>query len=646
MTKFPRLFSPLKVGPVTLKNRIETGPMSIVELDAKGGLTEQALAFYENLAAGGAAVVTLGESIVASTNGMTHEQMIRFDNPAVPYYLQRAADAVHAHGALISIELSHGGCMADPAYNAGAQAMGPSGFVDEWGDEIREMTPADMEQIADAFADAAEICRDCDFDMVMIHCGHGWLLSQFLSPAYNKRTDAFGGSLENRARFPLMVIDRVRRRVGRTIALDMRISGCEFIENGISLEDVVSFCKMCEDRVDLINVSAGAPWTKRMAISVFEPRGINSEYSDAVKRVVTGVPVTSVGGYTDPALMERFLEEGRCDGFVLGRSILADPGLPNKARTGREDEIHQCLRCYACNNAQYVERGRVLHCAINPAAGREFALRGRNAPTNRRKIVVAGGGPGGMVAAVTAARRGHEVVLFEADQALGGWLKVERHVPFKVDMWNYVQALACEIEREAVTVRLNTAATRELLQAERPDLVICAVGSEPLIPPIPGVEGGNVVKAVDVYDPGCALGREVVVIGGGLVGCEIGLHLAQNGHSVTVLEMKERAAADAPMDYRRFLMAELERLVKIECGVTVTEITQTGVIAKDASGAADRFSADTVVLATGFRARTDVVEELRCPDYDFAVIGDAKRARRVYNAVREGHDAAAFVERP
>lgn len=642
MTRFPKLFSPLQVGPVILKNRIETGPMSIVEVDAKGGLTEQAIAFYENLAAGGAAVVTLGESIVASGNGMTHDQMIRFDNPAVPYYLQRVADAVHAHGALISIELSHGGCMADPAYNAGTQAMGPSGFVDEWGDEIREMTPADLEQIADAFADAAEICRDCGFDMVMIHCGHGWLLSQFLSPAYNHRTDAYGGSLENRARFPLMVIDRVRQRVGNTLALDLRVSGCEFIENGISLEDVVSFCKLCEDRVDLINLSAGAPWTKRMAISVFEERGINSEFSAAVKQAVHHTPVTSVGGYTDPELMERFLEEGRCDGFVLGRSILADPQLPTKARTGREAEIHQCLRCYSCNNAQYIYRGRVLHCAINPAAGREASLRCLP-PSPCRKIVVAGGGPGGMVAALTAARRGHKVVLLEASGALGGWLKMERHVPFKLDMWKYVCSLSKELEQEMVDIRLNTPATRALIQAENPDLVICAVGSEPIVPPIAGADGPNVVKAVEVYDPARAPGERVVVIGGGLVGCEVGLHLAQSGHAVTVLEMRDRVAADAAMDYRRFLLAELEQLVSTVCGVTVTRIAPDGVTALGADGNPRFFPGDTVVLATGFRARADVVEALRSPDYDFAVIGDAKRARRVYHAVREGYDAATFV---
>lgn len=642
MTHFPHLFQPMKVGPVIMKNRIETGPMSIVEIDPKGGLTEHAMAFYENLAAGGAAVVTLGESIVASNNGMTHPHMIRFDNPAITHTLQRVADAIHAHGALVNIELSHGGCMADPAYNDGVQAMGPSGFVDEWGDEIREMTLNDMNQVADAFADAAEICRDCGFDMVMIHCGHGWLLSQFLSPAYNHRTDEFGGCLENRARFPLMVIDRIRARVGNTLALDMRISGCEFIENGISLEDVVAFCKLCEDRVDMMNISAGAPWTRRMAISVFEERGVNSLFSAAVKQTVTKVPVTSVGGYTDPTLMERFLEEGRCDGFILGRSILADPELPNKARTGCEADIHQCLRCYACNNAQYIDRGRVLQCSINPTAGRELRFRDV-APAPRRKVVVAGGGPGGMVAALTAARRGHEVVLYEASDALGGWLKMERHVPFKLDMWNYIQSLSSELAKQPVTVHLNTPATKALLEAEQPDLVVCAVGSEPIVPPIPGVDGSNVVAAVDVYDPDRPVGKRIVLIGGGLVGCEIGLHLAQTGHEVTVVEMRDSVAADAPMDYRRFLMEQLETHISMACGMTVVEITPSAVAAKDSSGELHSFPADTVVLAAGFRARQDVVASLCSSDYDFSVIGDAHRARRVLNAVREGFDAATFV---
>lgn len=641
MTQYPELFSPLKVGNLTLKNRIKTGPMSIVELDPKGGYTEQTIAFYESLAAGGAAVVTLGESIVGSDNGMTHLQQIRFDNPNVPFTLQRIADAIHAHNCLINIEISHGGAMADSIYNNGRQTMGPTGMIDEWGDEIREMTYEDMDQIADAFADAVEICRDCDFDMAMIHCGHGWLLHQFLSPLHNKRTDAFGGSLENRARFPLMVLDRIRDRVGRTIALDMRVSGSEFLEGGMEISEVVEFCKMAESRLDLINVSAGAPWTTRMAIPVFEERGINAPFAETVKKAIH-IPVTSVGGYTDPALMERFLEEGKCDGFVLGRSILADPLLPTKARTGRTEEIHSCLRCFVCNDAQYHNRGKVLRCAINPCAGREFTI--RSVPASpKRKILVAGGGCGGMEAAITAAKRGHEVALYEKGPQLGGWLNMECHLPFKMDLYHYARVLEHECQVYGVRVVLNTAVTPKIAALEKPDTLICAIGSEAVIPPIEGIEQNHVTAVTDMYSNGFEAGRRVVVIGGGLVGCETALHLGMQGHDVTVLEMRDDVAIDATADHRRYLMPRLESHARVVCGMRVTRITAGGVEAVDGEGAVHTFPADSVLIAAGLKARTAEAETLRSPDYDFVVIGDAKRARNVFAAVREGFDAATFV---
>lgn len=644
MTNFPLLFSPLKAGPVTLKNRIQTGPMSIVEMDAKQGLTDQAIAFYESLAAGGAAVVTIGESIIRTKNGKTHSQQLMLGDPASGHYLQKVSDAIHAHGALADIEISHGGAMADPAYNGGAQSYGPSGFVDEWGDEIREMTREDMDDVAEAFAEAVCRVRDCGFDLAMIHCGHGWLLGQFLSPKYNRRTDGYGGSMENRARYPLEVLRRIRERVGSSIALDMRISGDEFIEGGSTIEDCVYFCSQAQEYVDLMNISAGAPWTRRMAISVFEERGINSEFSAAVKKAVTKCPVTSVGGYTDPALMERFLQEGRCDGFILGRSIVADPMLPEKARTGRTDEIRQCMRCYECNQAQYHDPGRVLRCTLNPQAGREWQLRCAPPAAPRRKVVVAGGGPGGMEAALTAYRSGHDVVLFEATGELGGALKTERHMPFKMDMYNVARTLECELRKTGVDIRLNTPATPENVAAEAPDLVIAAVGSQPLVPPIPGIDGANCILGTEIFGPEVRLGKKIVVVGGGLVGCETALYLAMEGHEVTVVEMREDVAADATADYRRFLMPHLEEKVTLSCGLTVQEITPEGVYARDSEGGVRFFPADTVVHALGRRADTAQADALRSPDWDFTAIGDCnRRARKVYHAIREGHDAGRFV---
>ena len=639
--EYPLLFSPLKVGTAVMKNRIQTGPMSIVELDPKGGYTEACFAFYESLAAGGSAVVTLGESIVGTPNGMTHSQQINFENPAVPYYLQRMADLVHARGALVDIEISHGGSVADPAYNHGVQSMGPSAFTDQWGDHIREMTRKDMDEVVEAFCRAAEICRDCGFDLVMIHVGHGWLLHQFLSPKWNHRTDEYGGSRENRARFPLEVIRAVRERVGKSINLDMRISGDEFMEGGSTIEDCVYFCEQAQEYVDLINVSAGVPWGKRMAISVFEDRGINSEFSLAVKKAVTKCPVSSVGGYTDPALMERYLEEGRCDSFILGRSILADPELPDKARTGRTREIHQCLRCYICNEAQYHDRGRLLRCSINPMAGREREFKAGVPAAPKKKIIVAGGGPGGLEAAATAAKRGHQVILCEKKEVLGGWLREEQALSFKQDMVHYVDTLEYECRKNGVEIRTGTAVTREYLEAEGADYVICAIGSEPSVPAIPGRELPLASCAVDRLGDLSGLGQRVVIIGGGAVGCEAGLQLAMDGRDVSILEMREDVFLDATADYRRFFLPHLEEKVKLFCSMAVKEITGDGVYALDSRGEERFFPADSVLLATGLKSRNP--EPLYSDAYELIVIGDAKKPRKVYHAVREGFDAAVYL---
>lgn len=641
--EYKNLFSPLKIGRLTMKNRIQTAPMSIVELDAKGGYTNACLAFYENLAAGGAAVVTLGESIVGTKNGMTHSQMINFDNPAITYSLQKMADLVHARGALLNIEISHGGALSDPAYNNGVPTMGPSAFEDDWGDTIREMTREDMEEVKEAFCHAAEVCKACGLDIVMIHAGHGWLLHQFLSPAYNKRTDEYGGSRENRARYPLEIIKAVRERVGKDFVLDLRVSGDEFLEGGSTIEDCVYFCSQAQEYVDMMNISAGQPWGKRMSISIFEERGINSEFSAAVKKAVTKCPVSSVGGYTDPALMERYLEEGRCDYFLLGRSILADPQLPDKARTGRSKEIHQCLRCAICNKAQYHDMGRLLRCSINPLAGREEFFRHPLPAVDSKKVIVVGGGPGGMNAAIAAAKRGHRVILCEKSGELGGWLRMEKHLRFKKDMVNYVDTLAYECELNGVELRMNTVATKEYLEREGTDYVIAAVGSEPFAPPIPGRDLSNVCFAVDCFGENVTLGDRIVIIGGGSIGCEVGLELGLAGKDVSIIEMRSDIFVDGAPDYRRFILPEIEEHCKVFCDLAVAEIRADGVLAKTQEGEERFFPADNVLMAAGLKAKEAIAEALRSDAYELVVIGDARKPGKVVDAVRQGFDVGTFL---
>lgn len=637
---YPNLFSPLKLRGLTLRNRIQTGPMSMTELGPKEELSAENIAFYERLAQGGAAVVTIGESIIASDNGKTHHQQVMLGRDEVIPSLVKVADAIHAHGALADIEISHGGAMADPAYNNGAGAMGPVGFVDEWGDTIIAMDEAMMDKIADSFADAVETVRRCGFDMAMIHCGHGWLLGQFLSPHYNTRTDEYGGSREKRNRFPLMVLKRVRERVGNAFVLDMRISGDEFIEGGSGIDDCVSFCKEAQKYVDIINVSAGAPWTMRMAPSVFDGRGCNALFAAAVKKAVD-IPVTTVGGFVDPEHMEEIIRSGGADGFIMGRGIVADPDMPRKAKAGKDGLIHKCLRCYVCNEGLYTTRNP--RCSINPTAGRELETKWLSPAPASKKVLIAGGGPGGMTAAVTAARRGHSVTLYEKSGELGGALKVERHLPFKIDMVNFKDTLIRELNEAGVTVKLGAALTPELAGAENADVIIAAVGAKPLVLPIPGVDGDNVIIGEEAFDDGAQIGKSVAVIGGGLVGCEIGLQLAREGKDVTVIEMRGEVVPDAAPDYRRFLMPELEKSVTMAVNTRCVSITREGVNAVDSEGSDVLVKADTVILAAGYVARNDEAEALRECAPEFRTIGDCVRAGRVYAATRDGYDAAINI---
>ena len=637
---YPNLFSPLKVGGLILKNRIQTGPMSMTELGSTEGLSLENIAFYESLAKGGAAVVTIGESIIPTENGKTHHQQIMLGRKEVLPSLVQVADAIHAHGALADIEISHGGAMADPSYNNGKRAMGPVSFVDEWGDTIVEMDEVMMNQVADGFADAVETVRKCDFDMAMIHVGHGWLLSQFLSPLYNTRTDQYGGSRENRNRFPLMVLERVRNRVGKDFVLDMRVSGSEFLDGGAEIEDCVAFCIEAQKYVDLINVSAGAPWTTRMVPSIFDERGCNAVFAEAVKKAVK-IPVTTVGGFVDPEHMEQIIAKGMADGIILGRGIVADPELPNKARSGKADIIHKCIRCFVCNEGLYSTRN--LRCSINPTAGRELQTKLLVPTKTSKKVLVAGGGPGGMTAAITAARCGHQVTLFEKSGELGGALKVDAHLPFKHDLIRFRDTLATELAKTDVIVKMNTPLTPKMAEAEKADILIAAMGAKPIIPKIPGIDNENVMVAEEIFTGGKPVGDNVVIVGGGLVGCEIGLQLAREGKKVTVIEMREEVVLDAAPDYRRFLMTELEKVVGCETNIRCVSINGEGVICADAEDSQKLFKADTVVVAAGYRALSDEAEALRDIAPEFRIIGDCFRARRVYEAVKDGYDAGMNI---
>lgn len=636
--KYPNLFTPLQVGTLTFRNRILSAPNMMCALDPDGSPTDTMVGYYEEKARGGAAQVTVGDTPVEERGFTTPRHPIV--NAGTVQKWSEVARAIRQHGAVASLELNHGGRIANSAVT-GFQALGPVDEVKANGTAVKGASVRELEEIADAYAGTARLVKQAGFDMLMLHGAHGWLLCQMLSPKWNRRTDEFGGTLENRARFPLMVIDRVRAAVGPKFPIEYRV-GPELIEGGLSIEEVVEFCKMIEDKVDLIHVSAGLDTDPNFAVrthpTMFLPHMPNVQYPAAVKAAVRKCPVVAVGSVTTPEEAEEVIASGKADAVAMVRSLIADPELPQKAREGRGEDIRPCLRCLDClTGMQTMTR---FACAVNPRAGHEFRLNATERPATQRKtVLVAGGGPGGMQAAITAARRGHRVILAEKSDSLGGLLKFTDHDSLKSDLKRLKDFLIRQAERSGAEIRLHTAVTPELVAQVQPDALLIAAGSTPIVFPLPGIELAQ--HATTAYTHLDALGRTVAVMGGGLVGCETALFLAETGRDVTIIEMQDEVAPDANWMHR---VAMLQRFagcptLHVRTGLRCTAVTPEGVEAQGKDGAAVQIPAESKIYAFGQRA-VPVGELLTLDVPVIRVIGDCHQVGKTNGAIFDGYHAA------
>ncbi|MDD6022616.1 MAG: NAD(P)/FAD-dependent oxidoreductase [Oscillospiraceae bacterium] len=645
---YPNLCSPITIGNVTFRNRMFSAPMSGAEITSDCCIGRSSTAFYELRAKGGAANVTVSEVMVdPDTDGSHSFHLVDTNEGSIPSFTI-TADAIKRHGAIPSLELSHSG-QSVRAYTKTKERQeapwqwGPSSFIRRDGVQSRELSVAQIQTIVRKYGETAALAKRCGYEMIMVHAGHGWLLNQFFSPDTNHRTDQYGGSLENRVRFCIEVLQAIREAVGQGFPIELRISGDEFFEGGYHLEEAVEIAKLVEPYIDLLHVSAGSYMQGfgRTHPSMFLPHGVNVYLAAEIKKHVS-VPVATLGGLNDPAQMEEIIASGQADVIYMARALLADHELPRKVMANREEDIVRCLRCFTCMAERVNTSTR--RCAVNPMIGRELDGMEILPARVKRRVLVVGAGPAGLKAAQTAAIRGHQVILCEKEPEVGGILREEQAIPFKYEMYQLGLTLERLCRQEGVEFRMNTLVTPEYVEQEAPDALIVAVGSSPIVPPIPGLKGDNVILVNSYYLEQDRVKDTVVVLGGGLAGCETAIHLARQGKQVALVEMRPELAPDANCRHRPILLEEIRKQgIRVCTGHKGLRVTSEGVITENPAGQEALIPGETVICALGQRSNTTAANALRGTAPYVAVVGDAWKVANITAAIYQGYHAALDI---
>jgi 2,4-dienoyl-CoA reductase-like NADH-dependent reductase (Old Yellow Enzyme family)/thioredoxin reductase len=633
---FKRLFEPGQIGQMQLKNRIVMPPMGTGYHDEGGYVSQRFTDYLEARAKGGAGLIIIEVTAPAVECNVRNLQLTLGNESYIPGFKQ-LADVVHRHDAKIAVQLHHSSwelMNGEPVQVGPSAVTVPARVMGVSGTPPHELTHEEIRQRVQWFATAAGLAKEAGLDGVEIHGAHQYLVASFLSPSTNQRTDEYGGNPENRARFMIEIIRAIRETVGPDYPVWPRLNGQEFgFEDGLNIEETKQTVPMfVEAGANAVHVSAYGAYSFAIRAPICDIPGYQIPLAAEVKKV-TSVPVIAVGRL-DPELGEQILEEGKADFVAIGRRLIADPELPNKTAAGRLDEIIPCINCMECIERPVTE-GRGTACAVNAATGheREFHIQ---ATDKVRKVVVVGGGPAGMEAARVAALRGHHVVLFEKGNRLGGQLLVATIPPYKEELALFTEYMAGQLNRAGVDVHLNVEATPELIAEENPDAVVIAVGGIPITPDIPGIDTPNVVTAQDVI-AGRDIGQDVVIIGGGMVGCETGHYLAEKGKHVTIIEILKRLASDvSPMMRRRLIDGLREKQVGMITSADCEEITENSVLVTTGGEERQKIPADSVIIAVGYRANDALFREIEGRFNNVHYIGDAANPQRIREAIYAG----------
>ncbi|HEY42271.1 MAG TPA: FAD-dependent oxidoreductase [Dehalococcoidia bacterium] len=642
-SEFKKLFEPGQIGKMQVKNRIVMPPMGTGYHDEGGYVSQRFIDYLEARAKGGVGLIIVEVTAPAVECNVRNFQLTLGNESYIPGF-RELAEVVHRHGAKIAVQLHHSSWElrnGEPVQVGPSAVIVPARVMGVSGTPPHELSREEIKERVQWFATAAGLAKETGLDGVEVHGAHQYLVASFLSPSTNKRTDEYGGSAENRARFMVEIIRAIRETVGPDFPVWPRLNGQEFgFEDALTIEETKQTVPMfVEAGADAVHVSAYGAYSFAIRAPICDIPGFQIPLAEEVKKV-TSVPVIAVGRL-DAELGEQILKEGKADFVAIGRRLIADPELPNKVASGRLDEIIPCINCMECIERPVTE-GRGTACAVNAVTGHERECQIQ--PTARAmKVVVVGGGPAGMEAARVAALRGHRVILFEKKPALGGLLLVATLPPYKEELALLTKYMAEQLNSAGVDVRLNTEATPEVIEEENPDAVVIAVGGIPIIPDIPGVDAPNVIVAQDVL-AGRDIGQNVAIIGGGMVGCETGHYLANTGKNVTIIEILKRMANDvSPMVRRRLLDGLRAKEVAMITSANCEEITENGVLVMTGEGERQRIPADSIVLAVGYRPNDVLFRAIESRFSNVHYIGDAANPSRIREAINAGYQAGLYI---